>query len=118
MPVDSVTPHDIEELARPLSHRVFFAGEHTSSSHPAQVCGAVLSGLRAAGQVQFALGTGTDAAGGQMLSREWMEAAAVESAAATTSGKRRRSMHGGRSDASDSFSSCAHGLSGSAVSSG
>ena len=56
MPVDAATPHDIQELASPVSQRVFFAGEHTSSSHPAQVSGALLSGLRAAGEVHFTLG--------------------------------------------------------------
>jgi len=59
MPVDAAAPDDIQELARPLADRIFFAGEHTSSSHPAQVSGALLSGLRAAGQVEFALGART-----------------------------------------------------------
>jgi hypothetical protein len=39
MPVDAATPDDIHELAEPLAQRrLVFAGEHTSSSHPAQVC--------------------------------------------------------------------------------
>ena len=56
MPVDQATPDDIHELAEPLAQRrLVFAGEHTSSSHPAQVTGALLSGLRPAGQVRVAL---------------------------------------------------------------
>ncbi len=56
MSVDEATPDDIHELAEPLAQRrLVFAGEHTSSSHPAQVTGALLSGLRAAGQVRVAL---------------------------------------------------------------
>eukprot|EP00457_Paulinella_chromatophora_P000418 gb/GEZN01000418.1/.p1 GENE.gb/GEZN01000418.1/~~gb/GEZN01000418.1/.p1 ORF type:complete len:1425 (-),score=297.35 gb/GEZN01000418.1/:237-4181(-) len=43
---------DYDELARPLSSRVFFAGEATNKYNPATVPGAYLSGLRAAGQIQ------------------------------------------------------------------
>ena len=43
MSVDAATPDDIHELAEPLAQRrLVFAGEHTSSSHPAQVCVCVL----------------------------------------------------------------------------
>ena len=42
------TPRDVEALAASVGGRVFFAGEATSSNHPATVHGAFASGLRAA----------------------------------------------------------------------
>jgi monoamine oxidase len=50
---------DREALARPLSDRVFFAGEATSADRPGTVAGAYASGLRAAGEVDRA-GAGTE----------------------------------------------------------
>lgn len=40
------------ELAKPINHRLFFAGEATHAKFPATVHGAYLSGLRAAQQIQ------------------------------------------------------------------
>jgi monoamine oxidase len=48
---DSKVNHH-EALAREVDGRVFFAGEHTSRTHPAQVVGAMLSGVLAAGKVE------------------------------------------------------------------
>lgn len=45
------TPADRTTLATPLGDRVFFAGEHTDTAHPATVHGAMSSGRRAAGEV-------------------------------------------------------------------
>ena len=45
------TPEDLTALAAPVGDRVFFAGEATSSAHPATVHGAYASGLRAAEEV-------------------------------------------------------------------
>jgi len=42
------TPEDTAALASPIADRVFFAGEATSSDHPATLHGAYESGLRAA----------------------------------------------------------------------
>lgn len=47
--------HHHEALAREVEDRVFFAGEHTSRTHPAQVVGAMLSGVQAAGKVRLCL---------------------------------------------------------------
>ena len=41
-----------EALAREIDGRVFFAGEHTCRTHPAQVVGALLSGVHAAGKIE------------------------------------------------------------------
>lgn len=38
-------------MARPVSLRLFFAGEATQREHPATVAGAYLSGLREAGRI-------------------------------------------------------------------
>ncbi|KAI1499172.1 vacuolar protein sorting 33A-like protein [Biscogniauxia marginata] len=46
----SMQPHDYQEMARPVGN-LFFAGEHTTDTHPATVHGAYLSGLRAASEV-------------------------------------------------------------------
>ena len=99
LPPDAAAPHDIEELVRPLRQRVFFAGEHTSASHPAQVSGALLSGLRAAGQVQFALDAACtlpeDHGGARVLSaRVLAEAAAAEGERDARDARRRRAMGG------------------------
>lgn len=45
------TPADRATLATPLGDRVFFAGEHTDTAHPATVHGAMSSGRRAAAEV-------------------------------------------------------------------
>lgn len=45
---------DYDTMARPLGN-LFFAGEHTTGTHPATVHGAYLSGLRAASEVLDAL---------------------------------------------------------------
>lgn len=52
------TPEDRVRLRRPLADRVFFAGEHTDSDHPATVHGAAASGARAAEEVVGAAGAG------------------------------------------------------------
>ncbi|KAJ1489657.1 amine oxidase [Baffinella frigidus] len=49
-------PKDHEEMGRPEG-RVFFAGEHTSVTHPSSVQGALLTGIRAAGLVLHELCT-------------------------------------------------------------
>lgn len=41
-----------EELAKPVNNQLFFAGEGTSTTDPATVHGAYLSGIRAAGEVE------------------------------------------------------------------
>ena len=46
------TPADREALAEPVGNTVFFAGEATSTEHPATVHGAYLSGLREAKRVR------------------------------------------------------------------
>lgn len=43
-------PDDYDAMARPVGN-LYFAGEHTSGTHPATVHGAYLSGLRAASEV-------------------------------------------------------------------
>lgn len=48
---DGATPKDRETLAASVDGRLFFAGEHTVTDHPATVRGAYTSGLRAAGEV-------------------------------------------------------------------
>jgi monoamine oxidase len=45
------SPADAEALAAPVDGRLFFAGEATSSDHPATVHGAYASGLRAAEEI-------------------------------------------------------------------
>lgn len=45
---------DYDTMARPIGN-LFFAGEHTSGTHPATVHGAYLSGLRAASEVLEAM---------------------------------------------------------------
>ncbi|KAL2180299.1 flavin-containing amine oxidoreductase-domain containing protein [Thermothelomyces heterothallicus CBS 202.75] len=45
---------DYDTMARPIGN-LFFAGEHTSGTHPATVHGAYLSGLRAASEVLDAM---------------------------------------------------------------
>ncbi|KAK0731646.1 flavin-containing amine oxidoreductase-domain containing protein [Lasiosphaeris hirsuta] len=45
---------DYDAMARPIGN-LFFAGEHTSGTHPATVHGAYLSGLRAASEVLDAM---------------------------------------------------------------
>lgn len=50
-------PQDLVELGRPEGP-IFFAGEHTSLTHPSSVHGALLSGIRAAGLVLHALSMG------------------------------------------------------------
>lgn len=45
------SPADVEALAASVDDRVFFAGEATSSDHPATVHGAYASGLRAAEEI-------------------------------------------------------------------
>lgn len=89
-PDASVSPHAIEELASAVEGRVFFAGEHTSASHPAQVSGALLSGLRAAGQVHFALGRVQAGTGSEL------EGAALVSAAQFAEGESAVEGGGGR----------------------
>ncbi|KAI0136701.1 flavin-containing amine oxidoreductase [Xylariales sp. AK1849] len=46
----SMQPDDYNTMARPIGN-LFFAGEHTTGTHPATVHGAYLSGLRAASEV-------------------------------------------------------------------
>lgn len=46
---------DYQELAKAVGQRLFFAGEATSSEHPATVHGAFLSGVREANKVLVAL---------------------------------------------------------------
>lgn len=46
----------LQALAREVDDKVFFAGEHTSKTHPAQVVGALLSGVQAAGRVASCFG--------------------------------------------------------------
>ncbi len=43
---------EYDDLARPISNRLFFAGEATNRHHPATVPGAYLSGVRAAGVME------------------------------------------------------------------
>ncbi|KAL6066055.1 Lysine-specific histone demethylase 1A [Balamuthia mandrillaris] len=45
---------DYDLMARPVSRRLFFAGEATQREHPATVAGAFLSGLREAGRIDRA----------------------------------------------------------------
>ncbi|OLL21842.1 Lysine-specific histone demethylase 1A [Neolecta irregularis DAH-3] len=45
------TGEDYDFLAKPISNKVFFAGEATCRTHPATVHGAYISGLRAASEV-------------------------------------------------------------------
>lgn len=45
------TGSDYDLLARPVSRRLFFAGEATQRDHPATVAGALISGLRQAGLI-------------------------------------------------------------------
>lgn len=42
--------HDYDDMAKPIGN-LYFAGEHTTGTHPATVHGAYLSGLRAASEV-------------------------------------------------------------------
>lgn len=46
----SMRPDDYQTMAKPVGN-LFFAGEHTTETHPATVHGAYLSGLRAAAEV-------------------------------------------------------------------
>lgn len=46
------TPDDHRILAAPVGTRLFFAGEHTCAEHPSTVHGALLSGRRAAVEMQ------------------------------------------------------------------
>lgn len=46
----SMQPDDYQTMAKPVGN-LFFAGEHTTETHPATVHGAYLSGLRAASEV-------------------------------------------------------------------
>ncbi|KAI1774134.1 vacuolar protein sorting 33A-like protein [Hypoxylon cercidicola] len=46
----SMRPDDYQAMAEPVGN-LFFAGEHTTETHPATVHGAYLSGLRAASEV-------------------------------------------------------------------
>ncbi|KAH8880691.1 hypothetical protein GQ53DRAFT_703398 [Thozetella sp. PMI_491] len=46
----NMRPDDYEAMAKPVGN-LFFAGEHTTGTHPATVHGAYLTGLRVAGQV-------------------------------------------------------------------
>ncbi|KAH6634315.1 flavin-containing amine oxidoreductase-domain containing protein [Chaetomium sp. MPI-SDFR-AT-0129] len=50
----SMAADDYDTMARPIGN-LFFAGEHTSGTHPATVHGAYLSGLRAASEVVNAM---------------------------------------------------------------
>ncbi|KAH7027497.1 flavin-containing amine oxidoreductase-domain containing protein [Microdochium trichocladiopsis] len=50
----TMQPEDYKLMARPVGN-LFFAGEHTTDTHPATVHGAYLSGLRAASEVITAL---------------------------------------------------------------
>lgn len=50
----SMVADDYDTMARPIGN-LFFAGEHTSGTHPATVHGAYLSGLRAASEVVNAM---------------------------------------------------------------
>ncbi|MCC7540343.1 MAG: FAD-dependent oxidoreductase [Deltaproteobacteria bacterium] len=53
---EGATPDDRRALAAPVDGNVFFAGEATNADYPATVHGAVLSGRRAAREVDDALG--------------------------------------------------------------
>lgn len=48
------TPEDIAALAAPVMNRLFFAGEATSEDYPSTVHGALLSGYRAAEEIDTA----------------------------------------------------------------
>ncbi|KAJ1327618.1 lysine-specific histone demethylase 1B [Microdochium nivale] len=50
----AMQPEDYKLMAHPVGN-LFFAGEHTTDTHPATVHGAYLSGLRAASEVMTAL---------------------------------------------------------------
>jgi hypothetical protein len=49
--VGAIQPTDRNNLAAPLSNRLYFAGEHTSALYPATVHGAYLSGIAAASAI-------------------------------------------------------------------
>ncbi|KAI1394236.1 flavin-containing amine oxidoreductase-domain containing protein [Hypoxylon trugodes] len=50
----SMRPDDYQEMAKSVGN-LFFAGEHTTETHPATVHGAYLTGLRAASEVMNAM---------------------------------------------------------------
>ncbi|KAI5927677.1 flavin-containing amine oxidoreductase-domain containing protein [Camillea tinctor] len=50
----SMKPDDYQTMAQPVGN-LFFAGEHTTETHPATVHGAYLTGLRAASEVMDAM---------------------------------------------------------------
>lgn len=52
------TGSDYDLLARPVSRRLFFAGEATQRDHPATVAGAFISGLRQAGIIDAVWASG------------------------------------------------------------
>lgn len=47
----SATPDDFTELGRAGGERLFFAGEHTAFDNSASVSGAMVSGIRVAGEI-------------------------------------------------------------------
>ncbi|KAI1634452.1 flavin-containing amine oxidoreductase-domain containing protein [Biscogniauxia mediterranea] len=87
----SMQPDDYQTMAQPVGN-LFFAGEHTTETHPATVHGAYLTGLRAASEVIDAMLGPIQVPIPLVLPKE-----SVSSSSLSQSSKRRQAEDGGLS---------------------